>query len=66
VSALAYPFGERDDFNASTQHAARDAGYTCALAACLGTVDRDTDPFAVPRLPCPENFDRFTMRLARY
>lgn len=66
VNVLAYPFGERDDFNADTQRAARDAGYTYALAAYRGTVDGDTDPFGVPRLPSPENFDRFTMRLARY
>jgi len=66
VNVLAYPFGERDDFNERTKAGARAAGYTCALAAYRGTVDGDTDPFAIPRLPSPENFDRFTMRLARY
>jgi len=66
VTVLAYPFGQRDDFNDATKRAAREAGYTCALAAYRGTVDGDTDEFSVPRLPSPENFDRFTMRLARY
>jgi peptidoglycan/xylan/chitin deacetylase (PgdA/CDA1 family) len=66
VRGLAYPYGERDDFNEATRRAACEAGYTHALAAYRGTVDADTDPFGVPRLPGNQDFDRFAMRLARY
>ena len=66
VRILAYPFGERGDFNDETKRAAREAGYAYALAAYRGTVDAATDEFSVPRLPSPENFDRFAMRMARY
>ena len=66
VSLLAYPYGERTDFNATTQEVARECGFTAALAAYRGVVNGATDLFAVPRIPTNENFDRFTLRLARY
>ena len=66
VRILAYPYGEIGDFNDETKRAAREAGYAYALAAYRGTVDGETDAFSVPRLPSPEDFDRFAMRLARY
>jgi len=66
VTLLAYPYGERGDFNRATQDAARAAGFRAAFAAYRGVVDADTDLFAVPRIPTHENLDRFASRLARY
>ena len=66
VSLLAYPYGQRTDFNATTQQVARECGFTAALAAYRGVVHGATDLFAIPRIPTNQNFDRFTLRLARY
>jgi len=66
VSLLAYPYGQRADFDATTQRVACECGFTAALAAYRGVVDGATDLFAIPRIPTNENFDRFTLRLARY
>ena len=66
VTLLAYPFGERGDFNEATKQAAREAGYHAAVAGYRGVVDRNTDLFAIPRIPTNEDLDRFKLRLARY
>jgi peptidoglycan/xylan/chitin deacetylase (PgdA/CDA1 family) len=66
VRFLAYPFGERNDFNDVTKEVARDAGYDAAFAAYRGVVNENTDMFAAPRIPTHEDLSRFKMRLARY
>ena len=66
VTMLAYPYGERGDFNETTRRVARECGFEYAFAAYRGVVDDRTDPFAIPRIPTNEDLERFAFRLARY
>jgi peptidoglycan/xylan/chitin deacetylase (PgdA/CDA1 family) len=66
VPHFAYPFGERDDVNATARQAAAQAGFDAAFVAWRGSIDADTDPFLLPRVPAAADPDRFALRLARY
>jgi peptidoglycan/xylan/chitin deacetylase (PgdA/CDA1 family) len=50
VTALAYPFGTRADFNAGTGDAVRDAGYRCAFTSQHGGIRSDANRFVLPRI----------------
>jgi peptidoglycan/xylan/chitin deacetylase (PgdA/CDA1 family) len=50
VTAFAYPFGTRADFNAAIAGAVRRAGYTCAFTSQHGGIRSDSDPFELPRV----------------
>ncbi len=50
VTAFAYPFGTRADFNASTRAILDRAGYTTAFTSQHGAVFPDTDPLTLPRI----------------
>lgn len=55
VSSFAYPFGQPGDFTPETIALVRTAGYTRACTASPGIVDRDCDPFMLPRLGIPDD-----------
>jgi peptidoglycan/xylan/chitin deacetylase (PgdA/CDA1 family) len=65
VDFMAYPYGDRDDFNAVSMEVARDAGYRAAFAAYRGLVGPETDLFAIPRIATRQEFDRFRVTTAR-
>jgi peptidoglycan/xylan/chitin deacetylase (PgdA/CDA1 family) len=48
-TAFAYPNGAVGDFNAGTRKAVVEAGYTCAVTTVKKRVNRQTDPFEIPR-----------------
>jgi peptidoglycan/xylan/chitin deacetylase (PgdA/CDA1 family) len=50
ITAFAYPFGTRADFNAGTAAALRQSGYTCAFTSQHGAVGVGSDAFALPRV----------------
>ena len=50
ISAFAYPFGTRADFNASTSGLIRDAGYTCAFTSQHGAIPAGSDAYKLPRV----------------
>ncbi len=50
VTAFAYPFGTRADYNAATAEILRAAGYTCAFTSRHGMIDRDSNAFELPRV----------------
>ncbi len=50
VTSFAYPFGTKGDFNARTERALRDAGYTIAFNSMHGSVRRYADPISLPRV----------------
>ena len=50
VTAFAYPFGTRADFNAEIAGVIRDAGYTVAFTSQHGGIRGDSDPFELPRV----------------
>jgi len=49
VTAFAYPFGGSQDVSWQTRIAARAAGVSIACTTEPATIDRDTDPWRVPR-----------------
>ena len=54
VVSFAYPFGQRGDFTPETTALVRNAGYSLACTAIPGTVERDCDPFMLPRIGIPD------------
>ncbi len=50
VRSFAYPFGTRSDFDARTERALADAGYTVAFNSMHGAVRRGMDPISLPRI----------------
>lgn len=50
VSAFAYPFGTRADFNTSTASLTRDAGYTCAFTSQHGAIQATSNAYTLPRV----------------
>lgn len=50
VTAFAYPFGTRADFNGETTAAVRRSGYTCAFTSQHGALRRGADVWTLPRV----------------
>jgi peptidoglycan/xylan/chitin deacetylase (PgdA/CDA1 family) len=50
VTAFAYPFGTRADFNTRTASILKRAGYRCAFTSQHGTVHAGIEPFLLPRI----------------
>jgi len=50
VSAFAYPFGTRADFNTSTASLIRGAGYTCAFTSQHGAIQSTSNAYTLPRV----------------
>lgn len=50
VTAFAYPFGTRADFNSGTAAALRQSGYTCAFTSQHGALCAGSDAFELPRV----------------
>ena len=50
VTAFAYPFGTRADFNAGTRAILQRCGYRCAFTSQHGAVHAGADPFVLPRI----------------
>jgi peptidoglycan/xylan/chitin deacetylase (PgdA/CDA1 family) len=50
VSAFAYPFGRRSDYDSRTLTLVREGGFTCACCNFPGRVDLSSDRFELPRL----------------
>ena len=50
VTAFAYPYGGRGDFDATSRRLVREAGFTLACANISGVVRPGTDLFALPRV----------------
>lgn len=50
IRAFAYPFGTRSDFNARTDRALADAGYSIAFNSMHGSVRPGMDPISLPRV----------------
>jgi peptidoglycan/xylan/chitin deacetylase (PgdA/CDA1 family) len=49
VAHFAYPFGHRDDFDASSVDATREAGFDTACTTIPGTARPSSDPHRLPR-----------------
>ena len=50
ISAFAYPFGTRADYNESTSSIIRNAGYECAFTSQHGAISATSDAFTLPRI----------------
>jgi len=50
ISAFAYPFGTRADYNESTANLIQDAGYKCAFTSQHGAISAESDSYALPRV----------------
>ncbi len=50
VRSFAYPFGTRGDFDAVTERALADAGYTIAFNSIHGPIRPGLDPISLPRI----------------
>jgi len=67
VTLFAYPFGNREDFSATTIEVVRNAGYEYAFSGAAATLQRDFDPYDVPRCEIVDDGAlSFTRRLVRY
>jgi peptidoglycan/xylan/chitin deacetylase (PgdA/CDA1 family) len=67
ITAFAYPFGTHRDFNRSSVHAVREAGYTSAGAVCDRALSRSSDPFQLPRVGVGDwTGEEFERRLERW
>ena len=49
VTTFSYPFGRKRDYNRTSVHLCREAGFSKAAANFPGQVHRWTDPFQLPR-----------------
>jgi peptidoglycan/xylan/chitin deacetylase (PgdA/CDA1 family) len=50
VTAFAYPFGTRADYNEATTAVIKATGYTCAFTSQHGSIGRGDDPYVLPRV----------------
>lgn len=50
VTAFAYPFGTRADYNDNTTAVLREAGYMCAFTSQHGAITPGMDAFVLPRV----------------
>ena len=62
--AFSFPNGERSDFREADKASLRESGYLCAFTQIDGFVTRESDRFALPRVPMPASgdFDVFLSR----
>jgi peptidoglycan/xylan/chitin deacetylase (PgdA/CDA1 family) len=51
VSCFAYPFGGRSDYSPESMDEVRRAGFAIGCAGWPGLVERDANPYELPRLP---------------
>lgn len=63
VTAFAYPYGGRDDYDAVSVATARRVGFTSACANVAGRVRRRSDPFELPRVHVPDGDGEALARL---
>jgi peptidoglycan/xylan/chitin deacetylase (PgdA/CDA1 family) len=67
VPHFAYPFGRRDDFDASSVDAARSAAFDTACTTIPGTARSSTDPHRLPRrLVMDWGQPRFSVQMQRW
>jgi peptidoglycan/xylan/chitin deacetylase (PgdA/CDA1 family) len=67
VRLFAYPFGEREHFNAETMNLARDAGYTAACTTIQGINRAGTNPLALLRIGVQDDPPAvFAFKLSRF
>ena len=67
VALFSYPFGNREDFSATTAEVVRAAGYAYACSGATATVRSDFDAYDVPRCEIvDEGVVPFSRRLAHY
>jgi peptidoglycan/xylan/chitin deacetylase (PgdA/CDA1 family) len=65
VSAFAYPFGKRSDYNSRTIAIVREAGFASACTSIAGIVQPSSDRFQLPRLHVHDwDGDTFSQQLS--
>jgi peptidoglycan/xylan/chitin deacetylase (PgdA/CDA1 family) len=65
VESFAYPYGGRDDYDATSVEIVRRAGFDCACTAEHGVVVEGGDPHRLPRLWAPAGGGEALARLLR-
>jgi peptidoglycan/xylan/chitin deacetylase (PgdA/CDA1 family) len=50
VTSFAYPYGRECDYTSETVRLVQEAGFDCACTTSVAPVERDTDPFRLPRV----------------
>ncbi|MBI3769549.1 MAG: polysaccharide deacetylase family protein [Deltaproteobacteria bacterium] len=50
VTAFAYPFGTRADYNTATAAVLKEVGYACAFTSQHGAIRPHAEPFTLPRV----------------
>jgi peptidoglycan/xylan/chitin deacetylase (PgdA/CDA1 family) len=67
VTSFAYPHGRPSDYTMETVNIVRKAGFSCACSTVAGAVQRDSDPFQLPRIHV-EDYDgeNFLKLLSRW
>lgn len=63
VDFLAYPIGRRDDYNAQSIEAVKQAGYQAAFTALSGVFDQGTNAWEIPRIGVRNSLDDLEGRL---
>jgi peptidoglycan/xylan/chitin deacetylase (PgdA/CDA1 family) len=63
ITAFAYPFGTRADFNPGTAAALRQSGYTCAFTAQHGALRIGMDVFELPRVKVEAGENQWMFRM---
>lgn len=61
IRTFAYPYGQLDNFSADTREALSAAGYELAVTTHWGTLDRPSDPLALPRVHFHKDDSRRTI-----
>lgn len=54
ITCFAYPYGRECDYTNETVRMVRDEGFDSGCATSPGFVERDSDPFRLPRLQVPD------------
>lgn len=49
-----YPNGQSSDFRKSDEQAIKEAGYLCAFTQVPGSIDSQSNRYALPRIPIPD------------
>ena len=67
VTSLAYPYGSAKDYSSQTAALARETGYKMALINSPGVLDRNVDPFYLPRFYVDDwDKEKFTRQLLQW